>query len=234
MTFFVAVIAGNQGWVFAPRMSFGARRVDTSGGGKVLASLLSVSATLLLLLLLPSFLVGGIVVFRSRGIWGLIWGQSFLHKRLVSRVPSRGSPRLGHGSGMVASRAALIHVPDKRGGQEADLCLSFDCFFDQLLPAIIFLSTLFHLSGNWSLEAISEYLNKSRFSRGSISIELHKDRLQMFKVGGPILYFLLLILTVSPNPIPDDVYKQPRVSKTLFEEGLKLIPRQRVFGGLVP
>ena len=56
----------------------------------------------------------------------------------------------------------------------------------------------------------------------------------MFKVGGPILYFLLLVLTVSPNPISDDVYKRPRVSETLSEEGLKLTPGQKVFGGLVP
>ena len=56
----------------------------------------------------------------------------------------------------------------------------------------------------------------------------------MFKVGGPILHFLLLVLTVSSNPIPDDIYKQPRVSKTLLEEGLKLTPKQGIFGDLVP
>lgn len=48
------------------------------------------------------------------------------------------------------------------------------------------------------------------------------------------MYFFLLVLTISPNPIPDNVYKQPKVSKTLLEEGFKLIPGQKIFGGLVP
>ena len=56
----------------------------------------------------------------------------------------------------------------------------------------------------------------------------------MFKVGGPILHFLLLVLTVLSNPIPDDIYKQPRVSKTLLEEGLELTLVQKIFGGLMP
>ena len=47
----------------------------------------------------------------------------------------------------------------------------------------------------------------------------------MFKMGGPILHFFLLVLTVLPNPIPDNIYKQPRVSKTLLEESFKLILR---------
>ena len=72
MTVLVAVVAGNQGGVFTPRMSLGARRIDTGGGGRVLAGLLSVSATLFFLLLLPSFLVGGIAVFRPQGMWGLV------------------------------------------------------------------------------------------------------------------------------------------------------------------
>ena len=57
---------------------------------------------------------------------------------------------------------------------------------------------------------------------GSTSIELYRDGLQIFKMGGPILYFLLMVLTVSPNSILDDVYKRPRIFETLSEEGLKL------------
>ena len=215
-------------------MSLGAMHIDTDGGDRVLASLLSISAILLLFLLFPSFLVEGIAVFRLQGMWELVWGQSLLRGRLVSRVPSRKSLRLGHGSRTVALQAALIYVLDKRGGQKANFCLSFDHFFDQLLPIIILLSALFYLSDNWRLETISEDLNKSRFSKSSTSIKLHKDGLQMFKVGGLILHFLLLVLTILPNPIPDNVYKQPRVFETLLEEGLKLTPGQRIFGGLVP
>ena len=55
----------------------------------------------------------------------------------------------------------------------------------------------------------------------------------MFKVGSLILHFLLLVLTVSSNPIPDDIYKQPRVSKTLSEKGLEFTLGQGIFDGLV-
>lgn len=74
----------------------------------------------------------------------------------------------------------LIYDSDKREGQEADFCLSFDRFIDQLLPDIIFLSTLFYLSGNWRLKPILEDSNKGGFFIGSISIKLYKDGLQMF------------------------------------------------------
>lgn len=55
----------------------------------------------------------------------------------------------------------------------------------------------------------------------------------MFKMGGPILYFLLLVLTVSSNPIPDNIYKQLRVSETLLKEDLELILGQEIFDGLM-
>lgn len=53
-------------------------------------------------------------------------------------------------------------------------------------------------------------------------------------MGGPILHFLLLVLTVLPNPISNNVYKQSRVLKTLLKKGFKLTLRQKIFGGLVP
>lgn len=56
----------------------------------------------------------------------------------------------------------------------------------------------------------------------------------MFKVGGPILHFFLLGLTVSSNLISNNVYKQPRVSKTLSEKSFKFTPKQKIFGDLVP
>ena len=72
VTLLVAVVAGNQERVFAPRMSIDAKHVNTGGRSRVFASLLSVSATLLLFLLLPSFFVGDITVFRPRKMWGLV------------------------------------------------------------------------------------------------------------------------------------------------------------------
>lgn len=65
MTLFIAVIANNWGRVFVPGMNLadGTRHVNTGGGGRAFASLLSVSVTLLFLLHFPSFLVGGVAVF---------------------------------------------------------------------------------------------------------------------------------------------------------------------------
>lgn len=93
---------------------------------------------------------------------------------------------------------------------------------------------LFYLSSNWRHETISEDLNKSKFSRGPASIELYKKKLQMFKVRGPILQLIILVLIISSNLILDSIYKQPKVSRTLLEEGFKLILEQKIFGGLVP
>lgn len=70
VTLLIKVIAGNQGKVLIPGMSFVSetRRVDTSGRGRVLASLLSVFTTLLLFLLFLSFLVRSVAVFGLREI----------------------------------------------------------------------------------------------------------------------------------------------------------------------
>lgn len=71
---FIAIVKGNQRKIFALRMSFvcNARRIDTDGKGMVLASLLSIFAILLLLFLFPNFFVGGVAVFESQKIWGLV------------------------------------------------------------------------------------------------------------------------------------------------------------------
>ena len=74
MSLLVAVVTSNQGGIFAMGSSAGggAGRINTSGWGRVLASLLSISATLFLFLLLPNFLVKGLVMFESREMWGLV------------------------------------------------------------------------------------------------------------------------------------------------------------------
>lgn len=71
--FLVAVVAGDLGMALATRTSPTSRvgRVDTGCWGGLPSSLLSVSTTLLLLLLLPSLLVGSLAVFGTRGVWAL-------------------------------------------------------------------------------------------------------------------------------------------------------------------
>lgn len=121
-------------------------------------------------------------------MWGF-WVKSF-SGGLILKVSDRKSLRFGQSSKRVALRAVLIHVPNKKKSQKTDLCLNFDCLFDQLLPVIIFLFALFYLSGSWRLKLISEHSNKSRLSEGCASTKLHKDRLQMFKVGGATRWML--------------------------------------------
>ena len=55
----------------------------------------------------------------------------------------------------------------------------------------------------------------------------------MFKLRSPILYFLLLILGVAFNPIPDSVHESLGVSEILLKESLELDLRQGIFGSLV-
>lgn len=148
-------------------------------------------------------------------------------------VLSRRSLRLGQSSETIAYWRALIYIPNKRKEQKADLCLSFNGFFNPFIQGIIFSSMLFYLSSNLRLKSISEDLNKGEFFGGSASIELHKDGLQIFKIRGPILRFLLLVLTISSNLISDDIYKQPKVSKILLKEGFELTLKQEIFASLV-
>lgn len=84
MTFFIVVVADNQGRAFTPAMSLidNARCVDTSGSSRVLASLLNISAMLLLLFLFPSFLVRSVAVFGPQRMWGLFEDRAFFKKSL--------------------------------------------------------------------------------------------------------------------------------------------------------
>lgn len=68
MTFFIVVVVDNQGRVFTTERNLvgGARCIDTGGGDRIFASLLSVFVTLFFLLLLPSLLIGGVDVFGSQ------------------------------------------------------------------------------------------------------------------------------------------------------------------------
>lgn len=68
VTFLVTVVADNQGRVFAPQMSLGARRIDTSGRDRVFVSFLSVSVTLLIFLLFLNIFIGNIAIFRPQEI----------------------------------------------------------------------------------------------------------------------------------------------------------------------
>lgn len=66
--FLIAVVVGNQEKVFALEINLVSctRRINTGGGDGVFASLLSISATLLLLFLLLSLFVKGITIIGSQ------------------------------------------------------------------------------------------------------------------------------------------------------------------------
>ena len=137
MSLLVTVVTCNQGGIFTIGRSSaggGAGRINTSGWGGVLASLLSISPMLFFFLLLPSLLVRGLAMFGPRGMWGLVWGQSLLGRRLGSRIPGGrgGGLRLGYGSmsWAVTSGATLIDLSEDKGGLEAGFCFSLNRFFD--------------------------------------------------------------------------------------------------------
>ena len=72
-----------------------ARLTGSQGGGRVVSTPLMFQATLFLLLL-PSFLVGGLAILGPQGmlvqgVWGLVLGP---FRGLVSRVPSAQGERL--------------------------------------------------------------------------------------------------------------------------------------------
>ena len=137
MSLLVAVVTCNQGRIFTMGRSSvggGAGRVNTSGWGKVFASLFSISLTLFLFLLLSSLLVRGFAMFGPQGMWGLVRGQSLLGKWLGSRIPSGGREdlKLGYGSVSWALTlgATLIHLSEDKRGLKAGFCLSLNRFFD--------------------------------------------------------------------------------------------------------
>ena len=66
MTLFYIIIIGNWGKIFAPEISPAndASYINIGGGDRIFASLLSISIMLLFLFLFPSFVVGGVIIFR--------------------------------------------------------------------------------------------------------------------------------------------------------------------------
>lgn len=126
----------------------GAKYIDNGGKNKIFINLFSISTILLFFLLFLSFLNRVVTVFELEKRWELVWKQCFFWKKLFLKISSKENLRFGHNSKTIALWTALIHVPDKKKEKKVDFYLSLHCFFDWLLSIIIFLSTLFHVSGN--------------------------------------------------------------------------------------
>lgn len=75
---------------------------------------------------------------------------------LVSRIPSAGGLKLGHGgvSGTIALWTTLIHLTEDGGGLKTSFCLGVNCFLDQFVPAV-------ELSRRCSIWAFTDGLSSS-------------------------------------------------------------------------
>ena len=88
----------------------------------------------------------------------------------------------------------------------------------------MFSHPLFHLSFYWQSETFAEESNKVGFFRSSFLIKFLKNRLEMFKVRGPVLYLILLKLRVTFDLNPGRIDKSLRVTKILFKKSLEIDP----------
>lgn len=83
---------------------------------------------------------------------------------------------------------------------------------------------LFHLNLNRELETIPKVADNCQLIEGLDRIEFPQDRLEMLKMGYPVLGFFQLILEVLLKLTPDTINKGLRASKNIpeerFEDGL--------------
>lgn len=141
-------------------------------------------------------------------------GQSF--KRLIARIPRQWGLRLALGgmSGAIASRAARSISRMVEGGWSLAFAFGVDCLIEQPTPVAELSTTLFHLGYDRWLGPFAKKSDENKLFLGSVSIKLYEDRLKMFELRRPVLYFLLLALKVALNPTTDGIHNRPGVSLT--------------------
>lgn len=109
---------------------------------------------------------------------------------------------------------SAIHLPDGGGGLESSICFGVDCLIEQPTPVAELSTALFHLGYDRWLGPFAKKSDEDKLFLGSVSIKLYEDRLKMFELRRPVLYFLLLALKVALNPTPDGIHNRPGVSLT--------------------
>ena len=188
MPLLIAVVAGDLGTALAMRTSPTSRvgYVNTGCWDGLPPSLLSVSTMLLLLLLLPSLLVGSLAIFGTLGVWALRILSWCSLGGLVPKVPSSRPgtwPRWYELDSYLVDNADLS-LGGWRGAGGWSL-LQHRLLFHLTPPNC--------LSLDQRLEPLSEVSNESGLFWSPVSIKLNKDGLKMFEVGRLILNFLLLV-----------------------------------------
>ena len=153
-------------------------------GIRVVSSPLVFQATLLLLLL-PSLLVGGLAILGplvSRIPSRQGWGFGTL-EGVLSRIPSGGGLGLGHSSVSGAiPQETLIYL------FEYENLEAIDRFLRLVRPNCLAPSRMFHLGLDRRLTSFSKESNEVGLFWSSVSIKL--DGLRMLEVRRPIVNFL--------------------------------------------
>ena len=222
MPFLVTVEARNL-WI-----SFFSHAISAAGRGRasVFSTLVpQLIQTLILFLLSPSLFVGGLATFGEQGVRRLrCWRRQGFFDGVVAGVSSGWGLKYSHGrvGWSFATWTTLIHLMWDRWRLQAGFCLSINCFFDELLQAIVFSPPLFHLSFyRWS-EIFAEEINKVRFFLSSFLIKFLENRLKMFKVRASILHLFLLKLRVMFDSALGYVDKSLRVAEIFSKKSLKI------------
>ena len=89
----------------------------------------------------------------------------------------------------------------------------------------MFLLPLFHLGFYRRSETFTEEPNKVGFFWSSLLIEFLENRLEMFKMRGPVLHLFLLKLRVMFDSAPGHVDKSSGVTEILSTKSLEIDSR---------
>ena len=89
----------------------------------------------------------------------------------------------------------------------------------------MFSPPLFHLGFYRRFETFAEEPNKVGFFRSSLLIEFLENRLEVFKVRGPVLHLCLLKLRVTFDSAPGHIDESSGVTEILLKKNLEIDPR---------
>lgn len=115
---------------------------------------------------------------------------------------------------MIASRIAQSISQMVEGGWSLAFAFGVNCLIEQPTPVAELSITLFYLGYDQWLEPFGKKSDENKLFLGSVSIKLYENRLKMFELRCPVLYFLLLALKVVLNPTPDSIHNHLGVSLT--------------------
>lgn len=99
--------------------------------------------------------------------------------------------------GTITSWTSLTHLSKHEGWLETGLGLSVNRLFNEFVATVELSAALLHLSFNPRIEPFTKQVDKVELFWTPVSIKFDENRLELFKVRGPVLDFFNLLLRVS-------------------------------------